>query len=188
MAFNLQSFRSALKFDGARPNQFQVSMTFPAIVGAGNSIQERFAFMCKAAEIPPVNQGIVPVDYFGAQIKVPGDKIFDEWTVTVYNDEDFAIRRVLERWSGLLRSHGSNFRDPSALSSDQYSSDAEVIQFGKTGPDSVLQKYKFIGMWPSRVDPISLDWGANDQIEEYSVTFAYQWWEDDKGNVGGVEF
>jgi len=27
------------------------------------------------------------------------------------------------------------------------------------------------------VAPIDLDWGSNDAIEEYSITFAYQWWE-----------
>jgi len=24
-----------------------------------------------------------------------------------------------------------------------------------------------------------MDWGATDQIEEYQVTLAYQWWESD---------
>jgi hypothetical protein len=31
-------------------------------------------------------------------------------------------------------------------------------------------------MFPVDISPIDLDWGTNDSIEEYSVTFAYQYW------------
>jgi hypothetical protein len=31
-------------------------------------------------------------------------------------------------------------------------------------------------MFPVDIAPIDLDWGSNDTIEEYSVTFAYQYW------------
>jgi hypothetical protein len=34
-------------------------------------------------------------------------------------------------------------------------------------------------MFPVDVAPIDLDWGSNDSIEEYSVTFAYQYWTSD---------
>ena len=41
----------------------------------------------------------------------------------------------------------------------------------------IAKKYRFVGMFPVDVSPIDLDWGTNDSIEEFSVTFAYQWWE-----------
>ena len=41
----------------------------------------------------------------------------------------------------------------------------------------ILKEYKFIGMFPIDISPIEMDWGANDSIEEFTVTFAYQWWE-----------
>jgi hypothetical protein len=34
-------------------------------------------------------------------------------------------------------------------------------------------------MFPLDLAPIDLDWGSNDTIEEFSVTFAYQYWETD---------
>ena len=33
------------------------------------------------------------------------------------------------------------------------------------------------GAFPVDVAAIDLDWASGDQIEEYGVTFAYQWWE-----------
>ena len=32
-------------------------------------------------------------------------------------------------------------------------------------------------MFPTDVAQIDLDWGSNDAIEEYTVNFAFQYWE-----------
>jgi hypothetical protein len=45
-----------------------------------------------------------------------------------------------------------------------------------------LKTYKFIGLFPLDIAPIDLDWQNNDTIEEYSATFAYQWWEAETTN------
>ena len=39
-----------------------------------------------------------------------------------------------------------------------------------------MKGYNFVGMFPVDLSPIDLDWGSNDSIEEFSVTFAYQYW------------
>jgi hypothetical protein len=37
-------------------------------------------------------------------------------------------------------------------------------------------------MFPTDISQIDLDWGSNDTIEEYTVNFAYQYWESiDRG-------
>jgi hypothetical protein len=41
-------------------------------------------------------------------------------------------------------------------------------------------------LFPIDISPIELDWGANDSIEEYAVTFAYQWWEWNAGTNGAT--
>ena len=41
MAFNVSQFRSELQFDGARPNLFEVNLTFPtAVPGAGDATRK----------------------------------------------------------------------------------------------------------------------------------------------------
>ena len=80
-----------------------------------------------------------------------------------------------------INSHGLNVRNPAALTPGGYTVDGEVTQFGKTG--SELKKYKFIGLFPSDLTPIDVDWGSNDTIEEFSVTLTYQWWESVADNV-----
>jgi len=81
----------------------------------------------------------------------------------------------MESWMNAINSHRGNIRITNAKSPVSYTSDAKVTQFGKTG--DTLKEYNFIGMFPTDVAPIDLDWSSNDSIEEYQVTFAYQWWE-----------
>lgn len=176
MAFNVTEFRSNLLGDGARPNLFQVSLTFPTFANSPVAGQ-RLSFLAKAAQLPGTSIGTVTQYYFGRELKFAGNKTFPDWTITVVNDEDFVVRNAFERWLDGLNSHGLNIRNPAALNQLLYTSDATVTQYSKVGP--ALKSYKFIGAFPTDVSPIDLDWGSNDSIEEFSITLAYQWWESD---------
>lgn len=177
MAFNVSEFRANMIGDGARPNLFSVSLIFPTIVQNATAAGQKITFMAKTAQLPGSTIGTVPVYYFGREMKFAGNRSFADWTLTIINDEDFVIRNSLENWMNAINSHSGNVRNTSALSSNGYSIDASVIQYGKTGNE--LKKYKFVGMFPLDLAPIDLDWGSNDAIEEYTATFAYQFWETD---------
>lgn len=181
MSFNVQSFRSSLKLDGARPNLFEFTMA-TGRVGIAD-IGEELKFKCRVAQIPEDNLGMIPVTYFGREIKIAGNRTFPELTVTVINDEDFAIRRAVEKWMSNINSHVANVRDPARLNNIDYSCTGELRQFGKTG--NQIKYYKFLGCWPTNLSAIDLDWGANDQIEEFQITFAFQWWES-PGSTDGI--
>ena len=117
----------------------------------------------------------MPVQYFGRELKFVGNRTFADWTITVINDEDFVIRNAFERWMNGINSHNLNVRNPVALAPFGYTVDGSVTQFGKQG--NSLKKYKFVGLFPTDVAAIVVDWGSNDTIEEFSVTLTYQWWE-----------
>lgn len=183
MAFNVNQFRSQMTGDGARPNLFEVSMPFPGFSNPANA-QQKMTFMCKTAQLPGSTIGVVPVQYFGRELKFAGNRTFTEWTVTILNDEDFKVRNAFELWMNGLNSHRFNLRNTNFQNSSQYSTQATVTQFSKTG--EALKSYTFVGMFPIDVTPIDVDWSANDTIEEFSVTFAYQWWESLAGDAGGT--
>ena len=67
-----------------------------------------FTFACKAAAIPAMTVGVVEVPYFGRVVKVPGNKTFDNWTVTIINDEGFHIRNGMEKWMAAMGTHEGN--------------------------------------------------------------------------------
>ena len=175
MAFNVTEFRANMIGDGARPNLFEVTMRFPQLTIDSSAAATKLTFMAKAAQLPGSTVGTVPVYYFGRELKFAGNRTFADWTVTIINDEDFLTRNALESWMNAINSHEGNVRDMRAMNSVNYTVDAFVKQFSKTG--EILKEYKFVGMFPVDVAPIDVDWGSNDSIEEFTATFAYQWWE-----------
>jgi hypothetical protein len=180
MAFSVNEFRSQMTGDGARPNLFEVSMPFPAFSSPENA-QSKLTFMCKTAQLPGATLGVVPVQYFGRELKFVGNRTFTDWTISVINDEDFVVRNAFERWMNGINSHNLNVRNPLATTPAGYTVDGDVRQFGKNG--NVIKRYKFVGLFPTDLTPIDVDWGSNDTIEEFSVTMSYQWWESVEDGV-----
>lgn len=171
MAFNIQRFRAhGLQQMGARPTQFEVQV-FPPFSTPSSA---RFQLLCRSASLPPFQISPILVPYFGRHIKVPGDRDFPDWTVTVMNDEDFAMRKIFERWSNIINTLISNRLDPS-VDVAGLKQTALVTQFAKDG--STIEQYEFDGLWPSVVDPIPLDWDQQNAIEQFDVTFSYDWFQ-----------
>lgn len=81
---------------------------------------------------------------------------------------------ALEQWINGLNDPANNIRNPAATTVDLgYGTDATVNHYGKTG--NIIKQYNLVSMFPIDVSPIELDWGSNDQIEEYAVTWTYQY-------------
>jgi len=179
MAFSINTFRSnALNNAGARANLFDVTMTGATVAGLNAS---EFTFACKAAQIPSSTVGVVEVPYFGRVDKVPGNKTFDNWTVTIINDEGFAIRNGMEKWMATMGTHLGN--KVSATNANLYGK-GTVKQYPTTGA-AAIAIYDFINIFPVNMSEITLGWDANDAIEEFTVEFAYDYWSHSGGTPGG---
>jgi T4-like virus tail tube protein gp19 len=174
--FNISTFKTrGLTLGGARPTLFEVYLTPPSGVGADAESADKFRFTCSAAQLPAAAIQAIDVGYFGRKIKVQGDRTFADWQVTIMNDEDFLVRSMFEKWSNALNRLESNIRDPN-FSGDEnsYKCDLSVIQYGKAG--DVLRQYDIIGAFPTNIDGITLNWDSQNQIETFTVTFAYDYW------------
>lgn len=174
--FSINTFRTQLLGDGARPNRFSISLHFPDLISDAEA-SRALTFTATAASLPQSTIGVARQHFFGREAKFAGDRVFPPWTITVINDEDFVVRNAFERWSNLMNNYTTNVREPLALHPRTYCADAKVYQYSKNGVP--IKAYKFIGMFPTNIDPIRLDWQANDRIEEFNVTLEYQFWETD---------
>lgn len=171
MPFNLNDFKArGLKLGGARPTLFSVDIFFPFTTAMG----DRVKFFCRAASIPPAPLDTVPVPYFGRKVQYSGDRDFPPWTVTCYNDDDWGLRTAMEKWSNMMNLFVSNVMAPEAYPTN-YKKTAVVTQYKKNG--ELLSQYEFVGMFPTNVDAITLDWDQTNTIEQFDVTFAYDWWQ-----------
>jgi hypothetical protein len=178
MAFNVNQMRAELVGGGARPSLFQVQITNVV----DNIADNKLVFMAKAAALPASNLGTIEVPYFGRKIKVVGDRTFEEWTVTVINDEDFLVRNAMEKWMNALNSHVGNTRDVAFVAPERYKTQGQIIQYSKSG--AKLREYEFNGLYPSNISAIEMNWETTDTIEEFTVTFQYDWWEVKSGITG----
>ncbi|WP_124981558.1 phage tail protein [Nonlabens xiamenensis] len=178
--------------DLARPNLFQVELTFPSagLEGAGiggsggagdaaeaaagetNTDSTLATLLVKAANIPASTVGVIEVPYRGRTIKIAGDRTFEPWTVTVLNDANFVIRSQLENWSTQIQALQQNFQSFDAP--QQYQTNAIVRQYDRQSEQT--RAYKFEGIWPSNISAIDLAWDSNDTPEEYTVEFQVQYW------------
>lgn len=178
MSFNVSTFREKLAWDGARPNLFEVQI--PRKNQWFNEVSDgELKFLCRAASIPGSTIGVVNVPYMGREIKLAGDRTFADWTITVINDENFAYRSAFEFWMEGINTHRGNLRTGSGGVNDYVIDTVTVNQLAKNGPGTdpnVLRSYQFYGMFPIDISEITLDWGDNDSIEEFTVTFAYDYW------------
>jgi hypothetical protein len=173
MAFNVNSFRNQMKRDGARPNLFEVNLLTEKLRGFSQDGMKEFQFFCKSAQLPGSTLGVVNVPYFGREVKFAGNRTFADWTVTIINDENFLIRNFFERWMNAINSHAGNTR--ALLTPESYTCDGVVLQYTKSGVPA--ENYQFVGMFPTDISAIDLDWGSNDSIEEFTVNFTYQFWQ-----------
>lgn len=188
--FHLTNFMANIK-DGARSNQFYCDISLPqALIGAipnASLAESRMKFMIKATSIPNMSIGEIVLPFRGGQYKIPGDKTFGDWTVTVINDTDFLIRDAFERWNDMIV--GNVDRD-SAIEDDpmSYMTNGTVAQLGRNS--RTIKDYTVTGIWPKEIGEISLDSGADNQVEEFTVTFAMQWWESStsRNNTSGDTF
>lgn len=168
--FNVNSFLSAFQGDGARPNLFEIFIPY--------ADDGTLRFKARATAIPSSTLGIAPVNYFGRQVKLAGNRVFDNWTVTVLLDEpDFKSgpRALLEQWSNNINNHARNARTPGFTPPLSYMRNANIIQYSKDGSYEIAN-YSMIDCWPVDIGPVKLDWGADNEIAEFNVTFAFQYW------------
>lgn len=191
MAFNINTFRSQFNGDGARPTLFEVEISFPASL-ASQFPTQKMLVSAKASNLPASNIGFIEVPYFGRKINVGGDRIYDDWVCTVINDEDFACRNALEFWNNSIDQHSTDSEQKRVNGANanpgSYVANINVKQYGKQG--NIIKQYTLVNAFPYTVGQIDVSWESNDQIEEFDVSWKYDYFVTagmgDQGSVGSV--
>jgi hypothetical protein len=173
----ITDFKSKLSGGGARPNLFEVVLSFPAAAPADNAVLDKARFLVKAANLPASNVAPIDVPFRGRILKIAGDRTFDTWTVTIINDTDFSIRSAFEKWMNTINRVSDN---TGITNPELYQADAYVYQLDRDG--SALRVYHFYDVFPTQISAIDLAYDAGGDIEQFTVELQVQWWEAIKGN------
>ena len=171
----ISSFKAQMQGGGARPNQFRVELTFPAFIGSiASSAGSASAFLCRSAALPGSTMEDITANYRGRPVHFAGERTFQPWTVGMYNDTDFLMRKVFEKWHNGVLNYDST---QGILAPKDYQVDMSVYQLDRN--DKVLKTYKFFDAYPTNVTQIQLAFDSNNAIEEFDVEFTYNYFTTD---------
>lgn len=199
--FSIDAFRANLINGGARNNLYLVTGSFPsnssrainaaagvagaifgtAAAGAISSVgglvnngnaNSQITFLCKGAQIPAAKISEASANFMGRAMKFAGDRAFDNWTIKVYNDGSYNLRKAFESWSNLINSYASNV-GPNNFNS--YLMDWSVQPLTREG--NAICTYKFIGCYPATIGSYELDFETKNSISEFQVDLTYQYYE-----------
>lgn len=180
---NVSGFLSTIG-QGVKPNMFLVDIVFPDAIKLGAEDAKLVNILCKSAALPGSNVGVIEVPFRGRTVKIAGDRTFDTWSVTFFNDKDFKSRAFFEQWMDNINSHEANtaqlFR-PQQSQPGGYMANLSVKQLEKTGEANgeILRTYQLWHCFPTSVGQIDLAYDSNDQIEEFTVEFQMSYWTSD---------
>ena len=176
-------FQKAIR-GGVRPNLFSVFHTWPQgtelaepiVDGVSGAKGAAVTYMCKSAALPATNVGTVELPFRGRVIKVPGDRTYETWTATFYNDDAFKLRAAYEKWIALTNGVDANVAEVDISDIFQSIQVTQLDKFaGGANQLEPIRTYELVGAWPVSVGQIAVAYDNNDSYEEFDVEFAYQY-------------
>ena len=186
---NVSTFLSTIG-QGVKPNMFLVDIKFPQDLGGATQAlgTDLTNILCKSAALPGSNLGVIEVPFRGRTVKIAGDRTFDTWSATFFNDKNMEIRGLFEEWANDLNRHEANTA-PRFLpnnGTEGYMASLFVSQLEKDDKEegTVIRTYELHHCFPTNVSQIDLAYDSNDQIEEFTVEWQYSYFTASKTNPG----
>jgi len=173
---NIADFKAQMIGGGARPNQFRVELVFPSYVSLGVVAGQRAQFLCKAAQLPASTVENIGVLFRGRPVNFAGERVFQPWSVSIYNDTTFGIRNALEQWSNGVQNYSST---NGRVEPTEYQVDLNVHQLDRNG--GIIKSYKFVDAYPTTISAIALDYEQQNAIEQFDVEFTFNFFTSATG-------
>jgi hypothetical protein len=174
---NIKNFANAMQGSGVKPSLFEVQGSI------GGSQSTLTPFLVKSASLPGTALGTIEIPYRGRRIKVPGDRTFSDWSITIINDSKFTLRNLFETWVDGIQAMERNVATNEFINFAQpVFCDWVVNQLDRTGKP--IKAYTLVGCFPTDIGAIDLSYDSTDQIEEFTVNMTYSYFTSNVGTPG----
>ena len=128
------------------------------------------SFNAKGTQLPSSDLGTIELPYRGRKLKIPGQRTFAEWTITIMEASDMAVRKALEKWmnaiddaeKGDLGPFGPNLVDI-------------IVDLKKPDGKETAMKYTLYGAYPTNLASVDLSYDEQTAPLEYQATFNYSY-------------
>lgn len=166
----LHFYQTAQEREFSRKFMFEVSKLGP--------LDDKDRIYIKTAKLPGRTVSNHNVQHMGVKFNLPGSVVYDgsdAWEVTFLCDEAHNIRRKILAWQDEIFSiqhSGKLYGTPR-----QMTADIRLLQKDRTADHDM---YTLIGIYPTKVGEIEYTVADEGDVQEFSATFAYQFWIDTK--------
>ena len=165
IGLNLSDFKTTVG-RGTRPNRYTVAMSIPQ---NGTGTYRTLTAEVSALSLPDSNLPAIQIPFRGRILKLPGDRRYSAWTFTVYDTND-GIWNDLHAWSNDINNHATN---KTPYDFGDHNVNWTVTHWDLNGEDE-LKKVMLHGCWPTIISPFELQYGAMDQLSQFSCTVEYE--------------
>lgn len=126
-------------------------------------------FNAKGSQLPSSELGTIEIPYHGRKLKIPGQRTFAEWTVTIMEESNMTVRKAIEAWidsidnaeTGVMGSGAAMFAD------------IKVSLLNTNGASVMV--YTLYGAYPSNMASVDLSYDEQTAPLEYQITFNYSY-------------
>ena len=162
---NIDKFKNAIG-GGVRPSLFRVRGN----IGSSTS-PDSLSFLCTASSLPASSLGTIEAPYRGRTLKLPGSRTFEDWSITILNDEGMNLRTLFEKWLDDLNGAVSNVaaRDNTLSKNIDFPTWA-VDQLDRNG--SPIKSYELHYCFPTSVSAVELS-AEGEGLSDFEVSLAY---------------
>ena len=174
MAFSLSTFQGALATGGARPSLFELNITAPSTITGLDF--DNVKYFCNVSALPPLTVTPIERQYFGRTVKIPGDMVFGDLSTTIIMTEGGDERSELEIWMNEINGTVTNAMNASQVTSNGFAATVKLHQYGKDGDESPIHTVTFVDCWPSTIGEIALSYDTASDIEQFDVTWTYNYY------------
>lgn len=170
--FHVNYLKNQFK-DLARPNQFKVNINPPSPLKQDwNQQNIDLLVLAKSAKIPSMEIKEVIIQRAGQKLFLPSGEVeHGEASITFYNDSDYVLRTIFNRWMRL----GLHNWEYNIMSTPNLSLDGEVIVYHYDYKLQPIYAVTLVNAWPKNISEIELSQESGDTPEEFTVTFNYSY-------------
>ena len=197
---------------GATPSRYNIHMPVPIILRGmnfGNKLLSKIPFvggampvsasspddasinvLAKRTTLPEKTIETVDVPHRGAKYVLRGVTQFpNRWDVTFHNTPDLALRRFFDEWMYQIHRHDAGLL-PATFFTNNYLGTSEYnmgymidIRVSQLCMDqSKTYSIELCRAFPVGISAVDLDTSRPNEVSEFTVTFAYSYWNALKPN------
>jgi hypothetical protein len=177
---SIQTFKQNFN-GGTRQNRFTVPLdeAFPSVIDfTPNIATEQLKIV--SASLPQASVGTISVPYRGRVLNFAGDREYQPWSITVYDDNNSQnLWQAFHSWKEALDGHVTHEVKDADFAYEKLKTNW-VVQHLDLNGGNILRQIKLVGCWPEQVGGISLAMNQTDQAL-FQVSLRYDYFIIEEG-------